>query len=124
MPCQRLFFISDANSSIECVVESSTDDALGVEVEDITRDVRRALDLPRDVEGVVITSYDDYGAYARRSGGNLEGTVITSINRRPVRNLEEYREAVDGLEPGDVVGVDVFNPQTRAQVPLTIAIPR
>ncbi len=106
------------------VVAAETEDPLGIEVEEITRDARRALDLPRDLEGVVIVSYDPYGAYARRSLRNFEGTVIISIDRTPIRTVEDYEEAVADLEPGDVVGMDVYNPQTSAEVPLTIAIPR
>ena len=106
------------------VVEAESSDPLGIEVEDLTAEVRRALDLPRDIEGVVISSVDQYGPYARRSGRNLRGTVITSINRTPVRDLKEYREAVKSLEPGDVVGLDVYSPEGATEVPLTIAIPR
>ena len=106
------------------VVAAETEDPLGIEVEEITRDARRALDLPRDLEGVVIVSYDAYGAYARRSQNHLEGTVITSINREPIRSLEDYEEAVADLEPGDIVGVDVYSPRSSGEVPLTIAIPR
>jgi S1-C subfamily serine protease len=50
--------------------------------------------------------------------------VITSINRNPVRSMEDYREAVESLEPGDVVGLEVYNPVRSTAVPLTIAIPR
>ena len=106
------------------VVEVESSDPLGVEVEDLTAEVRRALDLPRDIEGVVISSVDQLGPYARRSRGNLRGTVITAVNRTPVRNLKEYREAVKSLEPGDVVGLDVYSPEGATEVPLTIAIPR
>jgi S1-C subfamily serine protease len=105
------------------VVEAVSSDPLGVQVEDLTRDARRALDLPRDVEGVVIASVDRYGPYARRAFTNLQGTVITSINRTPIRNLEDYREAVESLEPGDVVGLDLYDPVNGAEVPLTVAIP-
>ncbi len=106
------------------VVEARSADPLGIEVEEITAEVRRALDLPRDIEGVVIASYDDYGPYARRSAGHLRGTVITSINRKPIRDMADYREAVEDLEPGAVVGVDVFDPADGAAAPLTIAIPK
>jgi serine protease Do len=105
------------------VVEAESSDPLGIEVEDLTRDVRRALDLPSDLEGVVIVSVDQYGAYARRSLGNLRGTVITSIDRKKISNLDDYREAVKSLEPGDVIGLDVYSPEGGAEVPLTIAIP-
>ena len=107
------------------VVEVDTSDPLGIEVEDLTRDVRRALDLPSGLEGVVISSVDQYGPYARRAVPEIwRGAVITSINRTPIRNMADYREAMESLEPGDVVGVSVYDPATSAEVPLTIAIPR
>jgi serine protease Do len=106
------------------VVEAESSDRLGIEVEDLTGEVRRALDLPRGLEGVVIVSADEYGPYARRSLGNLRGTVITSINRAPIRDVTDYREAVEEVEPGDVVGIDVFNPESGQRVPLTVAIPK
>jgi len=106
------------------VVEAETSDPLGIEVEELTGDVRRALDLPRDLEGVVITSYDEYGPYARRAFINPRGSVIMSINRKPISNLADYREAVKDLEPGDVVGLEVYNPDGGTRVPLTVAIPR
>ncbi len=107
------------------VVEAQSSDLLGVEVEDLTRDIRRALDLPRDVEGVVIAEVDPYGSYARRAfSGMGRGVVITAINRTPIRNMEDYRKAVEALEPGDVIGMDVFDPARGTEVPLTIAIPQ
>ncbi len=106
------------------LVEAESSDRLGIEVEDLTREIRRALDLPRSMEGVVIVSADEYGPYARRSLGNLRGTVITSINRAPIRDVADYREAVEALEPGDVVGIDIFNPESGQRVPLTVAIPK
>jgi S1-C subfamily serine protease len=106
------------------LVEAESSDRLGIEVEDLNREVRRALDLPRGMEGVVIVSADQYGSYARRSLGNLRGTVITSINRAPIRDVTDYREAVEAMEPGDVVGIDVFNPESGQRVPLTVAIPK
>jgi len=107
------------------VVEVDTSDPLGIEVEELTRDVRRALDLPSGLEGVVISSVDQYGPYARRAFTEIwRGAVITSINRTPIRNMADYREAMESLEPGDVVGVVVYDPANSAEVPLTIAIPR
>jgi S1-C subfamily serine protease len=74
---------------------------------------------------VVISSVDQYGPYARRAVTEIwRGAVITSINRTPIRNMADYREAMESLEPGDVVGVSVYDPATSAEVPLTIAIPR
>ena len=104
------------------VVEVLNSDPLGVEVEDLTREIRRALDLPSELEGVVIAEVDQYGPYGRRVGMG-RGVVITSINRTPIRNMGDYRIAVQALEPGDVIGMSVFDPARATEVPLTIAIP-
>jgi serine protease Do len=107
------------------VVEVDSTDPLGVEVEELTRDIRRALDLPSNIKGVVISSVDEYGPYARRAFTEIwRGAVITSINRTEISDIEDYREAVKSLEPGDVVGLEVYNPARSTEVPLTIAIPR
>jgi S1-C subfamily serine protease len=110
------------------MVESESSDPLGVDVENLNGEIRRALDLPRDLDGVVVVSFDQYGLYARRAGRalgaeGLRGSVITSINRKPIADLDDYRKAVDSLEPGEVVGLDVYNPRTSSTMPITLAIP-
>ena len=89
------------------LAESESDDPLGIEVEEITPEIRRALDLPRDVDGVVVSSVERYGPFWRRAGDNARGMVITRINRRSVENAEQYRELLEEVEPGDVVGLDL-----------------
>jgi serine protease Do len=110
------------------VVEAESSDPLGVEVEDLNAEIRRALDLPRDLEGVVVVSFDQYGLYARRAGralpGNaIRGSVITSIDRKQIRDMDDYRAAVKDLKPGEVVGLEVYNPQSGSEVPITVALP-
>ena len=109
-------------------VEAEASDPLGVEVENLTGEIRRALDLPRSLDGVVVVSVDPNGLYARRVGRSigpqaLRGSVITSINREPIAELDDYRKAVNALEPGDVVGLDIYNPLTGSTMPITLAIP-
>ena len=53
----------------------------------------------------------------------LRPAPLWARHRTPIRNLEDYREAVASLEPGDVVGLDLYNPESGAEVPLTVAIP-
>jgi serine protease Do len=106
------------------VAEVHIDDPLGIEVQNLTSEIRRALDLPRDLSGVVITAAEPYGPWARRSGGNDRGWVIVRVNRQPVGSVEEYRAAVEDLSPGDVAGVDLYNPATGGRLPITVPIPR
>jgi serine protease Do len=59
----------------------------GVGVGDITAQVRDELNLPRRIQGVVITSVDPDSASAR--AGLKEGDVITELNRTAIHNAEE-----------------------------------
>jgi serine protease Do len=63
----------------------------GISLENLTDEFRQNYDIADNVEGVVVASVDeDSGAVPE------EGDVITQVNRKPVRNVEEAREMIDG----------------------------
>ncbi len=55
------------------------------------------------IQGVVITGVEPNSRAVRN--GLQEGDVIVSINRRPVRNMEEFRQAVATDEPRLLVNI-------------------
>jgi serine protease Do len=59
----------------------------GVEVGDITPTVRRQYDLPRDLQGALVTSVDEDSNAAKAE--LRAGDIIVEINRQPVRNADE-----------------------------------
>jgi serine protease Do len=64
----------------------------GVQVQDLTPAVAQELGIARTTRGVVITSVDPASAAA---AADLErGDVIREVNRKPVRNVKEYTEAL------------------------------
>lgn len=76
-------------------------DLTGVEVQDLTPEIRQQLGLAPQVQGVVISGLDPAGAVA--AAGLQPGDVITEINRRPVRNVEDYRRLLAALGEGEDV---------------------
>jgi serine protease Do len=50
------------------------------------------IGLARDTTGVVVTSVDSSSPAA--AAGLQRGDVIQEVNRKPVRNVAQYREAV------------------------------
>ena len=64
----------------------------GVQVEELTRDLAQQLGLPSSATGVVVTEVDPSGAAA--AAGIMRGDVIEEVNRKPVRNVEEYQGAI------------------------------
>ncbi len=100
-------------------------DPLGIRVEDLSTDARRALDLPDDIEGVVVTEMDRYGQFAGR-WGRVSGTtnpVIVSVNRSKIEDVDDYRDMMKDVGPGDVVSLQVYDPARRQTVPVSVQMP-
>jgi len=77
--------------------QGGTEETLGLSVDDITPEVASRLNLRED-QGVIITNVAP-GSLAAESGFR-QGDVVLEINRKPVKNLGEYKNAVQGLEKG------------------------
>ncbi|MDP2390889.1 MAG: PDZ domain-containing protein, partial [Acidobacteriota bacterium] len=73
----------------------------GLTVEPLTPQIANRLELPRDVEGVVITDIEPSGAAA--SAGLREGDVIQQINGRTVRSTEQVQAGLDAASDKPVV---------------------
>jgi len=85
---------------------SMTTNKLGLEVRDLTAADVQGLGLDNG-EGVLITqvrpfspAWETFPIAQRRPG-----VVITEIDGKPVRNLEDYQKIVDDLEPDETVYV-------------------
>jgi serine protease Do len=73
-------------------------EALGIKVRDITPNMRRQLG---NVQGVMVEEVD---VQAEASDEGVEhGTVITQVNRTPIRDVDDFRDAFAKLKPGDPV---------------------
>ena len=64
----------------------------GVSVDDLTPDVARQLQLPRDAKGVVVTEVDRSSVAGE--SGLRRGDVITQVNRRNVNSAKDFDQAV------------------------------
>jgi serine protease Do len=114
----------DAVGGDDGVHESS----LGMDVQDLTPRMRRTivqrLNLPDDKipEGVYIRDIQSLGA--AEDAGIGQGGIVTQVGDKRVRTVEEYREAVAGLEPGQVVYLRVYYPQGDSQLFRALRVPR
>jgi serine protease Do len=73
---------------------SETEDTAmkGVQVDDVTPQLRRELDLQPGIKGVVVTDVSPDAPAA--DAGLRRGDVIEEVNREPVQSVAEYRRAV------------------------------
>jgi serine protease Do len=77
--------------------------ALGLSVEELTDEqLERAEDLDG---GLLVAGVESDAAYR---AGVRRGDVIRMINNRAVRDMDDFREIVDGLEPGKSVALLIW----------------
>jgi serine protease Do len=89
-------------------------DQIGIQVEEITPEISRQFRLERGQEGVVITDVSVRGeAYEK---GLTPGTVILEVNRRPVSSVDDYLDALDKVEDGELVSFYVQRGGSRSFV--------
>ncbi|MGI9039150.1 MAG: trypsin-like peptidase domain-containing protein [Gemmatimonadota bacterium] len=111
------------------------DDPLGVRVQEIDGEIRRAFNLPSNVEGVVVSDLETTGPFARRVGRlftgdirELQGLIITRINREDIDSVADYERLIEQARPGAVVGLTLYNPRAETRnppplIPVTVPIP-
>jgi serine protease Do len=76
-------------------IKSEVSKKLGIEVIDITKDLRRQLDL-EGFDGVVVSKVLD--STAADKAGIEPGMVILEVNRKKVSNVEKFNEALKASE--------------------------
>ncbi len=84
----------------------------GVQVDELTPELARRLDLPPGVRGVVITNAED------PSGELRKGDVIEEVNQQPVPTVADYRKVIAGLDPNGTHVLSVCRKRTRSFVVL------
>jgi serine protease Do len=83
--------------------ESGQSNALGLQVEPISADMRRALGDPEG--GVLLAGVESDAAYR---AGLRRGDVILMINNEPVADVESFEKSVATLSPGKAVALRVM----------------
>jgi serine protease Do len=71
--------------------------SLGMTLREVTPDVARQLDLPRDTRGLVVTGVEA-GEAAERSG-LARGDVIVNVNGRALETLDDFEREIERARP-------------------------
>lgn len=81
----------------EAVASTTKTEELGMAVQEITPQIAESLGLEK-AEGVVVT--DVQGDSSAAEAGIRRGDVILEVDRKPVRNVADFRGAIRGIEKG------------------------
>ncbi|RJQ17917.1 MAG: DegQ family serine endoprotease [Nitrospiraceae bacterium] len=78
------------------------DNALaGFRVMDLSQEIAKQLDIPKDEKGVVIVKVDPYST--AEDAGLKKGDVIQEINKKTIRNISDFNNVVSKLRKGDTL---------------------
>jgi serine protease Do len=92
---------------------------LGVSVREMDRGFVGRIELPDNVQGVIVSRVDPTGAahqVLRR------GFVIMEVNRKPTRTVAEYQRIVGAARPGDVLAIYYYDPPLALRSLVTVII--
>ena len=74
---------------------------LGFSVQTLTPDFARRNDLDPDLQGVIVANVSQ-ASEAFQDAELRDGDVIVSVDRRPVASVEDFEEAYEAVEPGEI----------------------
>jgi serine protease Do len=100
---------NDEDQETSPAKEDTPASKLGVQVDDLTQRTRRQFEIPREIEGVVVTDVTDLSP---ADDANLRpGDVIIRVNEADVTSEGEFKDAVSRVRPGSMVRFYIYRPQ-------------
>ena len=81
-----------------------------IHVGELTPETARQLDLPANVQGVLVTGVDPDSGVAELQ----KGDVIEEINQQPVTSVSDYNEIASALDPGQSQVLSVCRHRARS----------
>src|SRR5256886_48491 len=90
--------------------EASSGPLASIHVDELTPEMSRQLDLPNNVQGVLVTGVDpDSGAAELK-----KGDVIEEINQQPVTSVSDYNKVAASLDPSQPQVLSVCRHRMRS----------
>ena len=99
----------EARADEESVPTSRPGSILGMSVREIDATFAARANLPKDIEGVVVSRVEPMGP---AFDADIErGHVLLEINRHPVRSIDDYRRLTANARSGEVLALYMFKPE-------------
>jgi serine protease Do len=92
-----------AEQSIEDDAEDISPLFLGVGLQTLEDEFREALELPKDIDGVLVTSVQR-GTPAAEAGFR-RGDVIVEVDKKQIENLDDFRKVMDDYDEDKIMVV-------------------
>jgi S1-C subfamily serine protease len=92
---------------------------LGVTVREMDRRFVGRLEIPENVQGVIVQRVDPTGA-ARQALDR--GFVILEVNRKPTPTVADYERIVAAAKPGDALAIYYYDPTVAERALVTVIV--
>jgi serine protease Do len=90
--------------------ETADSPLASIHVETLTTERARQLDLPPNVQGVLVTDVDPDSGVAELQ----KGDVIEEINQQPITSVPDYKKIADSLNPNQPQVLSVCRHRARS----------
>lgn len=90
--------------------EQITNPLASIDVDELTPELARQLDLPNNARGVVVTGVDPDSGVAELQ----KGDVIEEINQQPVTSVSDYKKMVASVDPSQPQVLSVCRRRMRS----------
>jgi serine protease Do len=88
---------------------SRTGSVLGMLVREIDVELASRFNLPKDLQGVVVSRVDPMGP---AFDADIErGNILLEINRQPVHSIDDFRRLTANTRSGEVLALYLFKPE-------------
>jgi serine protease Do len=109
--------IAEMSSEVQAASKTSGDVLKGVSVQALTPQARESLDIPKRINGVVITNIED-GSPAE--GILMKNDVVVEINRNRITNMNEYEKVISQLASDQNLLILIFRKGSTLYVTLPV----
>jgi serine protease Do len=100
---------SEGEQESSTTKEDTPASKLGIQVNDLTQRTRRQFEIPKEIDGVVVTDVSDLSP---ADDANLRpGDVVMRVNDIDVASEGDFRDAISRVRSGSMVRFYIYRPQ-------------
>ncbi|MGO9950816.1 MAG: DegQ family serine endoprotease [Dissulfurispiraceae bacterium] len=97
--------IGELPSSLQKINEAYDNLLKGAQVQDLTAEIRKELNVPKQVNGVIVTNIEEGSAV---EGVLIRGDIILQVNRNGIESVKDYEKAVSVIKAGEDILLLIF----------------
>jgi serine protease Do len=108
--------IAEMPAEIQTLSKTFDNQLKGIHVQGLNPELKRNLNVPKRITGVVITDIED-GSPAQ--GILMNGDIIMEINRKEIHNIKDYESVVSRIKPNENILLLVYRQNSVFYVTLS-----